>query len=148
MEETHLKICTAAIAAVAMYESVQRPSAVMGLTVTEYSRAAFVDGVWVILVEEHKTGKQGPARLTLSKQGKRKLDKYMEHVRPACDPLGDHPKLLSLPGGRLVTDVNKLLKKLEKAYKVTAPTSTHLRKQVATKAALQCSSGEVALLSR
>ena len=57
MEETHLKICTAATAAVMMYESVQRPSAIMGLTVIEYSRAAFVDGVWVILVEEHKTGK-------------------------------------------------------------------------------------------
>ena len=43
-----------------------------------------------------------------------------------------------------VTDVNE---KLEKAYNVTAPMSTHLRKQVATKAVLQCSSGEVALLS-
>ena len=96
----------AAIAAVTMYESVQRPSAVMGLTVTEYSRAAFVDGVWVILVEEHKTGKQGPARLMLSEQGKRKLDKYVEHV---CDLLGDHLKLLSLPSGCPVTDVNKLL---------------------------------------
>ena len=38
VEETHLKICTAAIATVVMYESVQRPSAVMGMTVTEYSR--------------------------------------------------------------------------------------------------------------
>ena len=147
VEETHLKICTAAIAAVMMYKSVQRPSAIMGLT-TEHNRSAFVDGVWVILVEEHKTGKQGPARLTLSDQGKRKVDRYVEHVRPACDPLSNHAKLLSLPGGRPVTDVNKLLKKLEKGYKVTVPTSTHLRKQVATKAALQCSSGEVALLSR
>ena len=95
---------------------------------------------------EHKTGKQGPTRLTLTEE-KHKLDLYVQYVRPACDPLGDHDKLLSLPRGHPLVDLNKLLKKNSKAYNINIPTVTRLRKDVVTKATLECSSAEVALLS-
>ena len=92
--EAHLKTCTGAIAGLQI-QSMQRPSAIV---VAEYKKAVCVKEVWVISVSEHKMGKQGPARLTLTEE-KHKLDLYVQYVRPACDPLGDHDKLLSLPGG-------------------------------------------------
>jgi hypothetical protein len=46
----------------------------MGATLGEYESATFVDGVWVINVHEHKTGRQGQAILTIDQDDKRRLD--------------------------------------------------------------------------
>ena len=53
--------------------------------------------------------------------------------------------LLSLPEGRPVTKMSNLLDILQHRYGVSVPSATKVRKQVAT---LECSSDEIALLSR
>jgi hypothetical protein len=143
-----LKLVTGAMVGLVLAQSAQRPSAVMGATLAEYERATFIDGVWVINVHEHKTGRQGPARLTIDQDDKERLDNYVMFVRPALDPLNDHNKLFSLSGGRPLQDTGKLLGKIETYYHLSLPNCTQLRKELATKAALTCSSTEVALLSR
>ena len=143
-----LKLVTGAMVGLILAQSAQRPSAVMGATLGEYERATFVDGVWVINVHEHKTGQQGPARLTMEHDDKRRLDDYVLYVRPGLDPLNEHNKLFSLSGGRPLENTGKLLAKIETNYDLSLPSSTQLRKELATKAALTCSSPEVALLSR
>ena len=65
-----------------------------------------------------------------------------------CELPDDHNKLLSLPNGRSVEDLGTLLKQLETGYNVKVATATTLQKEVATKAAMKCSPGEVALLSK
>ena len=144
----HLKMVTGAMVGLILAQSAQRPSAVMGATLGEYERATFVDGVWVINVHEHKTGRQGPGRLTMQEDDKQRLDDYVRYVRPALDPLNEHDKLFSSAGGSPLQETGKLLGKIEKNYKLSLPTCTQLRKELATKAALTCSSAEVALLSR
>ena len=96
-------------------------------------------------VHEHKTGQQGPARLTMDHDDKRRLDDYVLYVQPGLDP---HNKLFSLSGGRPLEKNGKLLAKVETNYNLSLPSCTQLRKELATKAALTCSSAEVALLSR
>ena len=88
---------------------------------------------------------QGPAQLTVTDALKTKLDMYL---RKACDPLDDHDRYLSMPEGQQVTNVSRLLNNLSKRYDLPAPTATKLRKDVATKAALECSSGDIKLLSK
>ena len=96
-------------------QSAQWPSAVAGATLAEYERATYVEGVWMINVYDHmhKTGKQGPARLTLHDEDKQKLDDYVTFVRPGCDPLKKHVKLFSLPGGRPLVNTGKLTRGIE-----------------------------------
>ena len=45
-------------------------------------------------------------------------------------------------------NMSRLLNNLSKRYDLPAPTATKLRKDVATKAALECSSSEIKLLSK
>ena len=45
-----------------------------------------VEWVWMINVYDHKTDKQGPARLTLHNEDKQKLDDYVSLVRLGCGP--------------------------------------------------------------
>ena len=93
---SHLKLVIGAMVGCILAQSAQRPSAVMGATLDEYKRATFVDGVWIINVHEHKTGRQGPARLTMDHDDKRRLDDYVLYVRPGLDPLNEHNKVFSL----------------------------------------------------
>ena len=95
---SHLKMVTGAMVGLILAQSAQRPSAVMGATLGEYERATFVDGVWVINVHEHKTGQQGPARLTMDDDDKRRLDDYVLYVRPGLDPLYEHNKISRYQG--------------------------------------------------
>ena len=58
VSEAELKLCTSAAAAVLLYQSLQRPGAVLRLTLEEYGRTSFIpdEGVWVVLVANHKKG--------------------------------------------------------------------------------------------
>ena len=58
-------MATAVVAALLLFRSYQRPSAVMGGTLQEYEKAKVVNGVLVITVVAHKTAAQGPARLAV-----------------------------------------------------------------------------------
>ena len=115
-------------------------SAVAGATLAEYERATYMEGVWMINIY-NQTGKQGPARLTLHDEDKQKLDDYVSFMRPGCDPLKEHVKIFSLPGGRPLVNAGKLTRGIEKHYNLTLPISKRLRKELSTKAALECSSG-------
>ena len=71
-EEVDQTLMTGAIGARLLFDSVQRPGAVIGVTLEEYQR---VSGVWVVRVLEHKTSAQGPAHLTLTADTKRYVDR-------------------------------------------------------------------------
>ena len=80
VQDSELKLCTAAADAVLLYQSVQRPSAIMGFTMDEFAIMTYMpdERVLVPLVAEHKTGRQGPALLTVSSKQKSNLDAYIE----------------------------------------------------------------------
>ena len=138
---------TATMAVTLLYSSVQRPSAVAGLTLTELDRKKAVDGVWVLSVADHKTAAKGPARLSLDANDMQKLDAYVDKIRPHADPLQEHEKVLLLPGPKPITNVSHLTRKLEKHYNITVPTATELRKAVATSAAKSCDDSDISKLA-
>ena len=149
VDASDIKLITAMMAVVLLLESVQRPGAVINCTLQEYKNATYMprEKVWIISVQQHKTSRQGPARLTISDAQRDRLDLYVSLFRALCDPFDDQEQLLLLPEGKRIVKLGPLLKMLEDHYQVKIPTSTAYRKAVATKAALQCSSGEITLLS-
>ena len=137
-------MATAAVAALLLFRSYQRPGAVMGATLEEYGKARQVDGVLVITVVAHKTAAQGPARLTIEDPKEQLLlDRYVTHIRPQ---IGGGLSLLRLPtpegGSRRLDTLGPLFDLIEKRYKVKVRTATEVRKSVATRVAKQCSEVE------
>ena len=145
-----LKTATASIAAALLFQSVQRPGAVAGLTLSEYAAGNYYrdDGVWVFMVKQHKTSSKGPATLTSEDFFKDKLDQYVRFVRGVCDPSDVSPYVLALPSGAPVKDLGKLLKRLEVKFGTKVPSATSLRKKVATVAAKKCTPKERDVISR
>ena len=92
-----LSLMTGAIRTRLMFDSVQRPGAVIGLRMSEYRRGREVEGVWVITV---RASRDGPARLTLTKHTKEYVDRYVQTLRLVCDPFDKVDNLLVLPGGK------------------------------------------------
>ena len=60
------------------------------------------------------TGQQGPARLTVDDNDKKRLDDYVLYVRLGLGPLNERNKLFSSSGGRPLENTAKLLAKIEK----------------------------------
>ena len=118
------------------------------MTLTEYRRAREVGGVWVVTVQEHKTSAQGPARLTLTAETKRYLDKYVNTIRPMNDPFERSDNLVVLPGGNPIVKLQNLLEKVSRRYGIFIPTSTQLRQKTATMCALRGSDTQVRLVSK
>ena len=71
------KLATAAISAMLLFGSAQRPGAVLEATVDEYASARQYGDVWVITVREHKNSQKGPARLTMDSHGFQRLTQYV-----------------------------------------------------------------------
>ena len=145
-----LKECTAAIAALLLFKSWQRPGAAANLTVHEYQERRTVlqgeEEVVVIRCKEHKTGMSGSAKLTLNSADLSKVEAYVTHIRPLTCP-GDSPNLLLLPGGKPISHMQNVLKSLQHKYKVVVPTPTLVRKAGATATARHIS-GETGVLIR
>ena len=142
------QLCTAAIAAMLLFNDAQRPGAVMGATVEEFDKVRITQGVYVMYVKEHKTSTSGPARLTMTKEDYERVTNYVNTVRRQLDPRGVTPQLLLVDMEEQIHKVNPLLKYLEGRYKTAVPTATTLRKAVATRAALTCSPGDVRVLTK
>ena len=128
IESSDLTLMTAAVGAILLFESCQRTSAVSGATMEEYRSAKKQGDVWVITVYHHKTQRHGPAKLTIGQEFKKKIDNYVRFLMPLCDPFEKTEALLSLPGGRPVTNVNHILKRLGDHYGIYVPSGTQLRK--------------------
>ena len=142
-EEKVLTLMTGAVGARLLFDSVQRPGAVIDVTLAEYQRAREVRGVWVVTVLEHKTSAQGPACLTLTADTKR----YVQTIRLTNDPFEKLGNLVVLPGGNPVTHLNNLLE-VSRRYSIFIPTSTRLRQKSATLYALRGSDTQVRLVSK
>ena len=136
---------TGAIGARLLFDSVQRPGTV---TLAEYQRAREVHCVWVVKVLEHKSSAQGPARLTLTAETKRYLDRYVQTIRLTNDLFEKSGNLIVLPGGNPVTHLNNLLEKVSRRYSIFIPTSTQLRQKTATLCALRGSDTQERLVSK
>ena len=150
LSTTELRVATAAMAATILFNSAQRPSAIMGLTIDEVDRRRWSDGVWVMSVREHKTREKGPAMLTLSPEDLDRLMDYIKHIRVQIDPTGALPQILLKPGTppQPYTSLQPLLKFLETRYNVTIPSATKYRKAVASKAAAKCTDTEVSSIAQ
>ena len=115
----------------------------MGATLAEYNNAKVHSDVWVVSVTHHKTATQGPARLTLEQ-----CDKHRSMLTQCAHKWTPQEHLLLLPGNVPIKKVSPLLKTLSVKFGVAIPTSTDVRKSVATQAAASCSSSEVRVLSK
>ena len=142
-----LKTCTSAIAALLMYKSAERPTAVIGATLHEFERAKHVEDIWVMKVANHKTCGQGAASMTMSEEDHIRVGHYVQILRPQIDPLGQKEELLVLPGPLAIVRMNKLMTRLGSIYSLEVPTATEYRKKLATVAARSCSSADVRVLS-
>ena len=80
LSDEQLTTATTAMAVVLLYSSVQRPSAVSGLTLNELKKARPVGDVWVLSVASHKTAVKGPARLTLDETNMDRLNDYVDYM--------------------------------------------------------------------
>ena len=124
------------------YRSWQRPGAVTGATVDEFYEAvketdASQKTCYVMLVARHKTARQGPASVTLTKQDHYFVQAYVRYVRLHCNPTDD--SLFVGVEGKPITQLNRSIQWLGGKYGVATPTCTQLRKVGATEAALRCS---------
>ena len=116
---------TGAIGALLLFES--------AVTLDEFRKAKLRDGV---TVHDHKTARSGPARLTLSQELKGRVDEYVNVLRPLCDPFDNVNKLLTVPVGKEVMNLNNLMTRVARHYGIYVPTATQLRKKTATACAL------------
>ena len=123
IENSDLTLMTGAIGAILLFESVQRPGAVIGATLDEFRKDKLRDGVWVFTVRDHKTARSGPAQLTLSQEFKARLDAYVSVLRPLCDPFDEVNKLLAVPVGKEVTNLNNLMTRVANHYGIYVPTA-------------------------
>ena len=153
VSDKELKRATVAMATLLMFKAAQRPGAVAHAKVADFNQATLEEvgdadeGVMVIRVPDHKTSTKGPARLTVGLEDYSRLQAYVDHLRPLMDPGEESELLLILPGPRPLSNIHNHISKFGESYGIKVPTATDLRKAIATVAATECSSGEVALLS-
>ena len=83
-----------------MCGSAQRPSAVIGCTLEEFTNRKKRGDVEVISVKDHKTSSGGPARLTMDSRAVRVLRGYVDIIRPR---IGNDNKLAVSPSTCMVS---------------------------------------------
>ena len=85
MGSSKLENATYLLAHAVMINSVQRPGAVINLTVAEFENnkkeSSSGGDVWVIRVHRHKTMFQGSANLLLTEPLMRRMQAYLKHLR-------------------------------------------------------------------
>lgn len=117
-------------------KSFSRPGAIANCTVDEYHRSVICEGSTVIKVYDHKTGKQGTAKITIDEQLMDRLRLYFRHIRPLLVEQGhDIPNLFILPGSQKICKFSNLETFLKRHLMVDIPSSTKARKIGATCAA-------------
>ena len=147
--ETDLKLAMGIVMISIKLKSLQRPGAVMNCTMEEYHSAVAYDNVTVIKVREHKTSKQGSAKLTLDSQLMARLKLYVKYIRPRLvDPENKTNYLFILPGSRKIEKLRNIEKFLEKNLKLDVPTSTMARKIGATCAVKKLDYKDHSLINR
>lgn len=86
------KLALAAVVIKLAYLTWQRLGAIVNTNMDEYeSLTRDIDeetreNCCVMLVAQHKTARQGPTSITLSKKDKTLLHEYVERIRPLCNP--------------------------------------------------------------
>ena len=98
---------------------------------------------------DHKTKEMGPAMVTLEDAEMEHLQTYIEAVRPQLDPQGtlDNVFLQGAPPSK-VTNLQHLIRHLQKKYNIEIPTATKFRKAVASQAVKSFKDKEVATLAK
>ena len=111
----------------------QRPGAVANAKTAEWasSKASEVGRkeYRTFFVAEHKRSTTGRAKLTMSKQMGRLLDKYVSLLRPL---LSDSPLLFPNRSGKPFDHLSREMRQLGKKYGITVPTATASRRTAAT----------------
>ena len=136
-----MKLSLAAVKTKLAYLSWQRPGAVTNATLQEFTTANQVsddadEPYWVMRVARHKTAREGPANITLTKPDHTLVGKYIKYVRPLCNPTSEY--IFTGLQGQPITDLNRYIQWLGAQYNISTPTCTTLLKVAATEAALKC----------
>ena len=131
--ENDLKLAMGSVMLAIKLKSFQRPSSVINCTVNEYRNAIKSGDTTIIKVYNHKTQKQGPAKLTMDSDLEKRLKLYFKHVRPQLAEAGnDIENLFILPGSQRVNKFGNLERFLSRTLNMPVPTSTRARKIGAT----------------
>ncbi len=104
-----MKLAMASIMLTVKFKSMQHPGAVVNCTLKEYNSSTIVDGVKVIRVKEHTTGKHGSAKLTTDGVLSTRLEEYFRFIRPKlAEPGKDINRLFILPGSKQIYKIGLL----------------------------------------
>ena len=105
--------------------------------------------VVIISVAEHKTGREGLAKLLLALDDYQHLQQYLKCVRPLQDPKHTMPYMLVMSGPKKLDRMARLIKRLESRYALVFPTATRVRKIGSTTVALNVGGGaEASMITR
>ncbi len=99
-------------------------------------------------VTQHKTARQGPARLTLTKTEMKLIKKYIHKVRPMLEPKQIREEIFLKPGPKPITNIDQQLKKVGRHFNVTDTTRTQLRKLGDIAVATECTHGETVVVAK
>ena len=133
VSENDLKLAMGSVMLAVKLKSFQRPGAVINCTVNEYRNAIKSGDTTIIKVYNHKTQKQGPAKLTMDSNLEKRLRLYFKHIRPLLAEAGnDIENLFILPGSQRVNKFGNLESFISRTLKISVPTSTKARKMGAT----------------
>ena len=116
-----LNQCSICLAASVLYKNWQRPGAVVNATVQEFEACKLMSrnekaSVYIMSVKEHKTAKEGYARLVLDGIDYARIVQYAGTVRKCLNPNEGSNKLLLLSGGRSINSLSSRIQSLSKSY--------------------------------
>ena len=137
VDDEDMKLVLAYLFCLLAYHSWQRPGAVTNATLNEYEAMKEERGrdgvtVHVMRVARHKTAREGPAHITITAEDKKLLDRYVQYIRPRCDPYCEVRTVFVTVRGEPVTNMNQLLQWLAVKYGVRVPSCMTLCTVAAT----------------
>ncbi len=130
----------------------QRPGVCVHATMEEFcnSKTVVEEGgrdLYLMRVLQHKTARQGPARLVMTPREHRSISQYVQCVRPLLDPTNMRDKVFLLPGPRPLCQVTRRMQTVGKRYGITVLTPTRLSKKGATAVVKNRTDAEVTLIA-
>ena len=152
ISDYELDLCSIVVATNILYKSWQRPGAICNVTLDEFKAAKMVvkDGkvVFIISVAEHKTGREGHAKLLLNTDDYNRLQQYVKSVRPLQDPNLSSKYMIVLSGHRQLDRMSARIKRLGSRYSLSLPTATRVRKIGSTTVALNVGGADASVITR
>ena len=150
-----IALATGVVAAMLVFNNLQRVGAVQGMKADEVKCADFADFAergghqyLTVHVHEHKTASSGAAPVVAKDGDITILRRYQQSIRPLITSSSEGYFLLT-PAGKQLPHLNDLFQRLGKRFGIKFPTATTARKIGATEHARQgCSYSEAASLSR